>query len=114
MLTRITNVDLIVIDSINNFYRKEIHEDAKEVNNKLVEQIKILNILVRRGVHIVVTSQVYNKFDEENVSFLGGKIIENFCKKIIELKKEPRCLIVKKPEKGNFNFEIVEQGIIKT
>ncbi len=114
MLEKFSNVDLIIIDSLSNFYRKEIHGDAKDINNKLVEQVKILSKLVRKGVYVIVTSQVYNKFDDKQVSFLGGRIIENFCRKIIELQNEPRSMLLKKPDKGKFNFEIVDSGIVKT
>lgn len=114
MLEKFSNIDLVVIDSISNFYRKEIHKDVKEINNKLIKQIKILNKLTRNGIHVLVTSQVYNKFDEKQVSFLGGKIIENFCKKLIELQKEPRNLILKKPKGESFIFEIVDSGIVSS
>ena len=113
MLTKFSNINLVIVDSMTNFYRKEIHTNPEEINNKFAEQMKILNKLVRQGVYIIITSQVYNKMDEKGVSFIGGKIVQNFSKKIIELQKEPnRSLILKKPEKGNFDFKIVDEGII--
>lgn len=113
-LENISNIDLVIVDSLSNFYRKEIHGDARDINNKLAEQVKVLNKLVRKGVYVIVTSQVYNKFDDKQVSFLGGRIVENFCKKIIELQNEPRSMLLKKPGEGKFNFEIVDSGIVSS
>ncbi len=112
MLPKFVNIDMVIIDSVNNFYRKEIHNNAEETNNQLVKQIKILNTLARNGTKVIITSQVYNKFDEEKVSFLGGRIIQNFSRKIIELKKEPRKIIIQKPFNKEAKFDIVESGVI--
>lgn len=111
-LERVVGVDLIIVDSISNFYRKEIHKNAEEINKKLVKQMEVLNKLSRKTC-VILTSQVYEKFDK-GVSFLGGKIIENFSKRIIELKKEPRNMLLKKPEGGNFIFEIADCGIVSS
>ena len=111
-LLRFIDIDLVIIDSINNFYRKEIHENVKDVNNKLIEQMRILNKLTRKGVHVVLTSQVLNKFDQEKVCFVGGKIIENHSTRIMELQKDPRKIILEKPGSGEFNFSIVDEGVI--
>ena len=113
-LEKFSNVDLIIIDSMTNFYRKEIHNKTEEINNKLVEQMKILNKLIRKGMYVILTSQVYNKFDEDKVNFLGGKILQNFSRRIIELQKEPRKLILNKPEQKEFIFEIVDEGIVSS
>lgn len=112
MLPQFVNIDLIVIDSINNFYRKEIHNNTEETNNKLVDQIKILNNLTKSGTKVILTSQVYSKFDEEGVKFLGGRILQNFSKKIIELQKDPRKIIIQKPYKKEIKFDIVDSGLI--
>ncbi len=111
-LDKFSNIDLVVVDSMTNFYRKEIHRNAEETNNKLIEQMKILTRLIRKGVHVMITSQVYNKFDEDKVNFLGGKILQNFSRRMIELEKEPRRLKLIKPENKEFNFEIIDCGVI--
>ncbi len=112
MLPQFVDIDLVVIDSINNFYRKEIHNNTEEVNDKLVEQIKILNNLTKKGTKVILTSQVYSKFDEKEVKFLGGKILQNFSRKIIELQKDPRKIIIQKPYKKESMFDIIDSGLI--
>ncbi len=113
-LVEIKKISLVIIDSIGKFYRSEVKEDPKEINKKFISNLNSLRTISKNNIPIIITNQIYADFNDNNkVIPLGGKIIQNFCKKIIELKISPRRLIQKKPEEKEMLFEINEKGIIK-
>jgi len=127
------NIGLIVVDSITMLYRLELADarkkglaDVQEVNNSLARQMKALyEISRKRDIPVLVTSQVYSEFlNEEDwlagkqagVNVVGGDLLKYWSKCIIELQNQggKKKAIIKKhrslPEKV-LNFEIVNEGV---
>lgn len=111
MIEKLEGVDLIIVDSLGKHYRRV--EKNEESTKQLLKQLRTLVHKTRDGVHVIVTNQVYSRMDEDEVEPVGGKMVKRFGKCLIELKKEPRKLIVKKPKKGELEFEIKARGIFK-
>jgi DNA repair protein RadB len=129
------NIGLIIVDSMVMFYRLELAEarkrgleEVRRINNELANQMRDLYEIARKGdIPILITTQVYNDFlneedwlkgKEAGVNVVGGDILKYWSKCIIELKNKNgrKKAIIRKhrslPEK-EFNFEIVNEGIIK-
>ena len=126
-------IGLIIVDSITMLYRLELAEarklgidEVRDVNNDLAKQVKALYEIARkRGIPVLITSQVYNEFlseedwmagKEAGVNVVGGDILKYWSKCIIELKNKAgrKKAIIRKhrslPEK-EINFEILNEGI---
>lgn len=110
MIEKLVGVDLIIVDSFGKHYRRA--EKNEENTKKLLEQLKTLVHKTREGIPVIITDQVYSNM-EDGVKLVGGDMVEKFGKCVIELQKEPRKLIVKKPEQKEILFEIKERGIFK-
>ena len=110
MIEKLVGVDLIIVDSFGKHYRRA--EKNEENTKKLLEQLKTLVHKTREGVPVIITDQVYSNMENE-VKMVGGNMVEKFGKCIIELQKEPRKLIVKKPETKEMLFEIKNNGVFK-
>ena len=110
-LRTLKNVSLVIVDSIGKFYRSKVKENHKEINEKFVSQLKSLRNISKNKIPVIITNQVYSDIINNEVIPLGGKIIKNFCKKIIELKLNPRKIILKKPGEKEMLFEIIKEGI---
>ena len=111
-LINIVNIDLVIVDSLGVYYRKEVHSDPKEINKKMDRQLRLLTEISRKGVHILLTNQVSNNLVDGSVRMVGGDMIKKWGKKIIELKKEPRRkMVLIKPEEKETYFEILGNGI---
>ena len=121
-LKEIKKVDFIIIDTIGYYYRDELKNDAYIANRFLDRQLRILKEL-SKNMKIIINNQVYSDL-EHNIRVVGGNMIRNWADTIIKLEKEPRKLIIEKPEelffsKENFGkekqkevlFEIKEKGI---
>ncbi len=129
------NIGLIIIDSMVIFYRLELAEarkrgleEVRKINSYLINQIKTLYEIARKGeIPILITTQVYTDFlneedwlhgKEAGVKVVGGDILKYWSKCIIELQNKygRKKAIIRKhrsiPEK-EFNFEIYNEGIRK-
>lgn len=107
------NISLVVIDSIGKHYREKVKENPKEINEKFVSHLNSLREITKNNIPVIITNQVYEDINNNKTVPLGGKIIRNFCKKIIELKVNPRKIIQLKPEEKQMEFEIIKEGIKK-
>ena len=106
-------ISLVIVDSIGKFYRSKVKENHKDVNKEFVLILNSLRDISKNNIPIIITNQIYENIEKNKVVPLGGRMILNFCKKIIELKTEPRKLIQIKPEQKEMLFEINNKGIIK-
>ena len=108
---------LVVIDTLVAYYRQELRKDVKKVNLELIEQLKILKYITRRGLPILITTQVYSKMDNKgSIESVGGKMVKNFSKVLIELKKYSdgrRKAILLKPKQKEMSFKIGKRGFIQ-
>lgn len=107
-------IGLIVVDTIGHHYRVELQKEAKRANNIVAEQLKQLREITKEEkIPVVITNQVYTNPYTKEVRCVGGDMVYCFGKKIIELCIEPRCIRLKKPEKKEMRFKILEDGIKK-
>jgi len=131
------NFDLIIIDGMAMLYRLELSqasyeekdkEKVKRINKDIVEEMKNLSEIARRGkISILITNQVYQDFlskeelekgVEKETYIVGGDLFQYWSKCIIELKNERgkrKAFLLKHrslPEK-EITFEIKNEGIVK-
>ncbi|MBN1792206.1 DNA repair and recombination protein RadB [Candidatus Woesearchaeota archaeon] len=116
------NIGAIIVDSLTMLYRIEMDdEDSKTVNRSLVSQIRaLLEIARKNDIPVIVSSQVYADFeDKEKTNVVGGTIIKNMSKCLIELRKSGpnRVAIVQKhrsiEEGKSIVFKIIDEGIVE-
>ena len=104
--------NLIIVDSLSIHYRKEIHKDAKKTNNELSQQMQIFSQITQDfKIPVLLTNQVYDNMDTNERTMVGGNMMKNWSKKLIELSINPRKLKILKPEVKEVNIEITEKGI---
>ena len=93
-------IKLVIVDTISHHYRNVLNETPKEVNSMMVEQMANLVRIARdNGKAVLLTNQVYSKMDsKEGITMVGGSMIPNMCKIIIEFhrKNESRTATLKK------------------
>jgi len=129
------NIGLVIVDSMTMLYRLELAEarnvgleEVRKVNNDMAKQMRALYEIARkRGIPVLITSQVYSEFLSEEdwlagkqagVNVVGGDLLKYYSKCIIELQNHggKKKAIIRKhrslPEK-ELNFEIVNEGIRK-
>lgn len=108
-------VGLIVVDTLGHHYRIALLKDPKETNNIVAKQLRQLRLITKEEeIPVIITNQVYTDPKTNEMKAIGGNMICNFSKKIIELGIEPRFIRLIKPDKQEMRFRIVENGIQKT
>ena len=110
-LIRLVDIDLIVIDSLGIHYRKEVRNNPKEINTKMDRQLRILTEITRKGIPVLITNQVSQNPETGEIKSVGGDMVKNWVKRLIELKKDPRRIFLIRPEERSAEFEIVNEGI---
>ncbi|MEM2138966.1 MAG: AAA family ATPase [Candidatus Woesearchaeota archaeon] len=79
---------ILIIDSISNLYKLELNKEPKKINSIMAEQIQSLIRIARDKDKIVlITNQVTSDMQNKEFKMIGGKMIKNMCKTIIELNK---------------------------
>jgi DNA repair protein RadB len=77
---------LIIIDSLNMYYRLQLKGGSEEASRSITAQLaSLLKISRVENAPIVITGQVYT--DEETVRPFGGRIMEHIVKTIIRLER---------------------------
>ena len=112
-LLKLKNLGLVVVDTIGMYYRLELKKDVRETNNEIDKQFNVLSELCLNGVSILITNQVYANIDTNTVNLVGGGMFENWSKCLLKLDKDPRRLILIKPENKEVLFEIGNKGLFK-
>jgi DNA repair protein RadB len=107
-------INLVIVDTLGVHYRKVLKEDVTGVNNALIEQLKILKYIIQLGVTVLITNQVYANINEKDkIESVGGKMVKNFSKILIELQNMPhgnRKAILLKPKHKEILFKIKQEG----
>ena len=110
-LESLKNISLIIIDSLTYYYRKELPDDVKANNAKMILLLRSLKH-VCKDIPIILTGQVYQKIDQvDHVEPVGSDLIKRFCEHIIELKINPRRMLTRKPQENIKLFTINDEGI---
>lgn len=79
---------LLIIDSFTNLYKLELNNEPKKINSMMAEQIQALIRIARDKDKIVlITNQVTTDLKNNEFKMIGGNMIKNMCKTIIELNK---------------------------
>ena len=112
LLNKDKRFSLMIIDSIDYYYRRLWNSQPELAENMLINQIKNMKI-ISKNVPILFTNQVYTNIKTKTNYMVGGRIIMRNVKCLIELKKNNsyHTAFIKKPVFGNFNFKINEKGI---
>ena len=104
-------VSLIVLDTISYFYREELKNNPYQINKSIDLQLQKLLKLSKKGIPIIITSQVYTNLKKEIIP-CGNNLVKRFSKNIIKLQKEPRKIISEINNK-ELLIEIKDKGIFK-
>ena len=112
MMMKVGNFEIIIIDTMGMQYRKALQEgDYQYVNEKILTGLrKLSNLASEYKIPILILNQIYTKMNGENVG-VGGNLVKNFGKYLIELKVDPRRAVVLKPFEKIIHFEINDFGI---
>ncbi len=82
---------IVVVDSLVSLYRLNLNGEPQETNTELSKQFSTLSKIAReRDIPVVVTNQVYSRFEDENdETFLVGKDIPAYWSKtLLKLDKQ--------------------------
>jgi DNA repair protein RadB len=119
--TRVPELGLVVVDSINMHYRLHIdggEEAEKEAARSLYKQLHHLTGFARQGqVPVLVTGQVYG--GEDTTQPFARRVMEHLVKALIRFEKRPdgtrRATVIKHRsiEEGRMaRFRITTQGLV--
>lgn len=105
--------NLIIVDSMSVYYRKEIHRDVKKTNRELDKQMKIFSQITQDyKIPVLLTNQVYTDSESSEKVMVGGNMMKNWSKKLLELSINPRILRLLKPEVKEAKIDITEKGLV--
>ena len=103
--------DVLIIDTIGFFYRRELQQNPQKANQEVDKQLRVISGIAKK-VPVLMTNQVYEKMDG-TVQNVGGEMLKNWSKTIIELRQERgRKLVIEKPQKKELEFEIKKESIL--
>jgi RecA/RadA recombinase len=114
-------MSLLAFDTFTALYRvKMSSENNYELNKTLAKQLRsLVEIARKKEIPVLCTAQMYQDFDDpEQYNVVGGQIVQNMSKCLLEMRKEDddlRRLIIKKhrsqPSGKEVAFRIVEDGL---
>ncbi len=114
-----TDIGLIAIDTVGAHYRRILRRNPKGVNNTMGRQLDILRAISKEHpLAILLTNQIYQNPDGGEIVAVGGKMMVQRSKCLIELTKNEhlrRAILKKHPEREpntiGTAFEITDKGI---
>lgn len=107
-------IGLVIVDTIGMYYRLESKNDLYKANKGMDKQLKVLAEIARGGIPVIMSNQVYTNIENNRINLVGGDMLRNWSKCLIELNKNPRRITVVKPENKEMVFEIREGGIFRS
>lgn len=115
-INKIVNMfSLIIVDSIGNYYREELKKDVNKINREMEKQLRTIKSFSKKfNIPIIITNQVYTNIHKKEIDLVGGNLVRDFSNILLELKRDPRKVVMKKPEQKEMYFRIVDAGIVKT
>ncbi len=111
MVALAPKMGLVVVDTLGHWYRQELKKDATSANNLMDRQLHFL-FEISKKTPVLLNNQVYEDITKNKVASVGGNMVLKWCQKIIELQKDPRMMVMHKPEEKKQSFDIVHDGII--
>jgi len=111
------DIGLIVVDSISMYYRANSRGDSRKT--MVGQSTALLQVARKRGIPIIITSQVFTDVDTGTYEALGGHTLHHCAKAIIRLDRQGlgkrRAVIMKHryiAEGTTAEFKIVQNGIV--
>jgi len=111
-------IDLIVVDSMVSLYRLELDQNNYQtINREMALQYSVLSNIARKyKIPILVTSQVYNKGEETEIT--SKTVAKYWSKCMVEItrgeRENQRIATLRKhrslPEGKRITFEIIQNG----
>ncbi|MCU0861412.1 MAG: DNA repair and recombination protein RadB [Methanomassiliicoccales archaeon] len=113
------DVGMIVVDSVSMYYRLTSREDDKGERKSLTAQsLKLLGVARKRGIPVLLTSQVYTDVEHGTFEPLGGHPLMHNAKTLLKLEKvsigRRRAVLMKHrhiEEGRSAEFRLVRDGI---
>ncbi|OPY33240.1 MAG: DNA repair and recombination protein RadB [Methanomassiliicoccales archaeon PtaU1.Bin124] len=113
------DVGLVVVDSMTMYYRLSDKEEERAERRSLANQsAKLLTLARKKGVAVLLTSQVFLDVERGIVEALGGNVLHHNAKTIVKLERagigKRRATIMKHrhlPEGRSADFYLTESGI---
>ncbi len=86
-IIKIRDIELIILDTFNLFYRLILEDEEKPSFRSLNRQITDLQLAsIKKNIYVIITGQVYS-VENNDVKPFAGKGIEHIAKTIIKLEK---------------------------
>ncbi|HIH98150.1 MAG TPA: DNA repair and recombination protein RadB [Thermoplasmata archaeon] len=88
-ISKLNSIGLLIVDSINAWYRVELEKNKESVQRSFINQLEELELMANeRNIPVIITSQVYE--NEQSIQPFAGKRIGMFAKSILKLEKLER------------------------
>ena len=118
LLLRKKTIDLVVIDSIAMLYRLAMGDNVYQTNRDMAKHIgNLVHIAREYQIPVLITNQVYNRFDDDKVRLVGGDLLKYTSKALLYLECVERNHLLRvdkhrfiKQERP-FTFNIINTGI---
>lgn len=110
MIALAPKMGLVVVDTLGHWYRQELKKDATAANKLMDRQLHFL-FEISKKTPVLLNNQVYEDITKNKVASVGGNMVLKWCQKVIELQKDPRTIILLKPEEKKQSFDILSSGI---
>jgi len=111
-------IKLVVLDVLDMHYRFVLRdEEVKLVNSRMAQQLINLTRLARNNnILVLVTNGVYEDLKERKATMIGGKMVRNWPKLLIQLRQnEQKEAVLEKDENLEseriIGFKLVNEGI---
>lgn len=112
-LDDLKDVGLVIVDSLTMLYRFEFNRENSEINLMVA---KLIELARKRNLALLVTSQTYIDFDNQNLRIVGGEVMLYAAKSLIHFEKDKeginKLTIIKarNVKEKSFNFKITNKG----
>jgi DNA repair protein RadB len=115
---KVQDIKLIIVDTLNIFYRLNLEEDKEKTMRLFSRQVAVLQKAAReKNLHVIITEQVYTDKNGDIKPFTN-RDVEHIVKTIIKLEKTDigmrKATIMKhrsQPEGNTATFQITRCGI---
>ena len=111
-------IKLVILDVLDMHYRFVLRdEEVKLVNSRMAQQLVNLTRLARNNeILVLITNGVYEDLKERKATLIGGKMVRNWPKVLIQLRQnEEKEAVLEKDENLEneriMAFKLVNQGI---
>ncbi len=113
------NVSLVLFDTFTALYRINITQDDNyDLNKQLAKQLRTLVGISRdHELPVLTTTQVYTDIDTDENNLIGGTIVENMSKCLLEIQERDDHYVLRidkhrsQPSGKEVEYRITQSGI---